>query len=224
MKKGQSYLYRFIIWLCTVGIITGLMLLLAGRWDLPLLWIYAAIFSFNVLARIYAMDADLAREERKRLPDRVDSRGSFALGLLSASHMVVAILDRGRFHWSDTVPLWLQLTALAGFALSLNLDVWARAVNNYFTVDVRLQRERGHHVVMRGPYRYIRHPGYTSALVSAFLSALALGSWVALIPAAIYALVLLRRTILEDRFLRENLEGYSSYTTQVRYRLLPGLW
>src|SRR5256885_11010542 len=112
MKKGGSNLYRFSIWLASVAAIVALMLMLAGRWDLPLLWVYAAIFSFSVLARIYAMDPDLAREERRSLPDRIDRKGSMLLGVFSTGHMVVAILDKGRFHWSDTVPLAIRIVAL----------------------------------------------------------------------------------------------------------------
>jgi protein-S-isoprenylcysteine O-methyltransferase Ste14 len=30
--------------------------------------------------------------------------------------------------------------------------------------------------------------------------------------------------VLEERVLREELEGYSAYMTQVRYRLIPYVW
>jgi len=32
------------------------------------------------------------------------------------------------------------------------------------------------------------------------------------------------RTMLEDRFLTEQLEGYKEYRKQVKYRLFPGIW
>jgi protein-S-isoprenylcysteine O-methyltransferase Ste14 len=32
------------------------------------------------------------------------------------------------------------------------------------------------------------------------------------------------RTALEDRMLREELEGYAEYAKKVRYRLVPGVW
>ena len=32
------------------------------------------------------------------------------------------------------------------------------------------------------------------------------------------------RTALEDRTLRNELEGYEEYTRRVRYRLVPGVW
>ena len=32
------------------------------------------------------------------------------------AHWIVAGLDRGRYHWSDGVPLWLQAFGLIGLA------------------------------------------------------------------------------------------------------------
>jgi protein-S-isoprenylcysteine O-methyltransferase Ste14 len=32
------------------------------------------------------------------------------------------------------------------------------------------------------------------------------------------------RTELEDRTLQKELNGYKEYTSQVRYRLIPGVW
>ena len=49
----------------------------------------------------------------------------------------------------------------------------------------------------------------------------ALGSWLA---ALILVLPVLRRAALEDRVLREQLEGYAAYARQVRYRMFPGVW
>jgi len=56
-------------------------------------------------------------------------------------------------------------------------------VNPFFSPALRIQAERGHAVIARGPYRFIRHPGYLAMLIAVPASALALGSWLALIPA-----------------------------------------
>jgi len=32
------------------------------------------------------------------------------------------------------------------------------------------------------------------------------------------------RTYLEDKTLQRELEGYTDYTNEARYRLLPGIW
>lgn len=215
---------KYLIWLITAAAMSATMTLLAGRWDLPRLWVYAVLFSFFVFARVKVMDPALAREENRAMPGRIDRFGSALLGIFFAAHIIVACLDVGRFHWADNVTPALGWSAMIAFAVAMNLDVWARAVNNFFTLDVRLQRERDHRVITRGPYRYVRHPGYVGAMLSVMLSGLALGSWLSLVPAACYCLVLVRRTAIEDRFLKANLEGYAGYTDAVRYRLVPGLW
>ena len=53
---------------------------------------------------------------------------------------------------------------------------------------------------------------------------LLLGSWWALLPAALLAASLVVRTVLEDRTLRRELPGYEAYAERVGYRLLPGVW
>jgi protein-S-isoprenylcysteine O-methyltransferase Ste14 len=77
---------------------------------------------------------------------------------------------------------------------------------------------------MGGPYRIIRHPGYAGAIVTFLAMPLLLGSWWAAIPALIGSAGYVLRTALEDRTLREELEGYSDYSEQVHHRLLPGVW
>ena len=51
-----------------------------------------------------------------------------------------------------------------------------------------------------------------------------LGSRPALAAAVALCLVLARRTALEDRTLRAELNGYDEYARRVRFRLVPGVW
>jgi protein-S-isoprenylcysteine O-methyltransferase Ste14 len=92
---------------------------------------------------------------------------------------------------------------------------WAMIVNPFFSPTVRLQTERGHHVVANGPYKFMRHPGYFAMCIAVPASALAIGSWLALVPAAGFNLVIVRRAWLEDEFLTTNLAGYKTYATLV---------
>jgi protein-S-isoprenylcysteine O-methyltransferase Ste14 len=101
---------------------------------------------------------------------------------------------------------------------------WASTVNRFFSPVVRIQTERGHHVVTDGPYRYARHPGYAGAILGVPCTALALGSWWALVPAAAFVLAVLRRITIEDQYLKDNLPGYPEYAEKVRHRVVPGLW
>jgi protein-S-isoprenylcysteine O-methyltransferase Ste14 len=101
---------------------------------------------------------------------------------------------------------------------------WAVAANRFFSSVVRIQRDRGHQVVDAGPYRYIRHPGYAGSMLNMVGVSFALGSRVALAAAVVVCLVLGVRTALEDRTLRNELDGYTDYARRVRFRLVPGVW
>lgn len=103
-------------------------------------------------------------------------------------------------------------------------SVWVEAVNKFAEPSVRIQVERGHTVVDTGPYRLVCHPMYATAFLLFLGFALALGSLWALVPAAVASLVLIVRTALEDRMLKNELPEYTDYASRVRYRLIPGLW
>lgn len=135
----------------------------------------------------------------------------------------VAALDDGRYHWSF-VPWWVVGIGYALFLIGLAGMAWAEAVNKFFEPTVRIQTDRGHHVIDTGPYALVRHPGYASAFPLVVGMALALGSYRALIPAVLCVVILLVRTVLEDRTLRTELPGYLEYAGRVRFRILPGVW
>jgi protein-S-isoprenylcysteine O-methyltransferase Ste14 len=97
-------------------------------------------------------------------------------------------------------------------------------VNRFFSSAVRIQRERGQHVVDDGPYRRVRHPGYSGAIPAMTASGLVLCSWLATALGALGSLWLLWRTFTEDRLLHAQLPGYKEYAERVRWRLLPGVW
>jgi protein-S-isoprenylcysteine O-methyltransferase Ste14 len=135
----------------------------------------------------------------------------------------VASLDDGRFHWSQMS--W-RMVAL-GYVLlvaGMLLIAWAETVNPFFEPGVRIQTERGHRVIDTGPYAIVRHPGYIAASFMFAAFALSLGSWWALVPAGFGSLVLVIRTIWEDRTLNAELLGYAAYAKRVRFRLIPLLW
>jgi protein-S-isoprenylcysteine O-methyltransferase Ste14 len=68
------------------------------------------------------------------------------------------------------------------------------------------------------------HLGYAGMLwlnlpIPLFLDA----AW-AFLPTVFPTIVLIIRTISEDRTFQDELTSYRDYAKQVRYRLLPGVW
>ena len=123
------------------------------------------------------------------------------------------------------MPRWLQgvclFTVAAGYALAL----WAMRVNRFFSSVIRIQTDRGQHVVTTGPYAFVHHPGYTAGILIIAASGPAFGSWLAGAFVVTFSLpFLLYRTITEDQILQADFAGYLDYAAGVRWRLLPGIW
>jgi len=135
----------------------------------------------------------------------------------------VASFDAGRMHWSH-VPLWLVVIGYAALLGGIAVTAWAQAVNPFFEPGVRIQSERHQRVIDSGPYRFVRHPGYSAAVAMFLGMSLALASWWGLVPAVIASILLAVRTAFEDRLLEERLPGYREYAGRVRARLVPGIW
>jgi protein-S-isoprenylcysteine O-methyltransferase Ste14 len=102
--------------------------------------------------------------------------------------------------------------------------LWAVRANPYYSSAVRIQTDRGHRTVTAGPYKIVRHPGYTFTGLGMLTGGLALGSWVGMLPLLGVAALFVRRTLIEDRMLQRELAGYSEYAERVRYRLVAGVF
>jgi protein-S-isoprenylcysteine O-methyltransferase Ste14 len=137
--------------------------------------------------------------------------------------VIVAGLDH-RFGWSPEFPLWLNSLGFILIAAGYALASWALAENRFFSGMVRIQTDRGHVVCASGPYRFVRHPGYAGSIPPLPGAVLALSSVWTLIPAAAALVIIVIRTVLEDRTLQEELPGYREYAQRVRYRLVPGIY
>jgi protein-S-isoprenylcysteine O-methyltransferase Ste14 len=136
----------------------------------------------------------------------------------------VAALDAFHLHVLPSPPLVLASVGLGLFAVGWTIIAVALRANPFAVTVVRLQNERQHTVVDTGIYSVVRHPMYAgNPLVNVGLS-LWLGSYAAVLFAAIPLALLMVRIGLEERFLRRELPGYPEYAARVPYRMLPGLW
>jgi protein-S-isoprenylcysteine O-methyltransferase Ste14 len=132
-------------------------------------------------------------------------------------------LDVGRYRWSS-FGLPYSVVGVVSLVLSSVLINWAMIENPYFEPTVRIQDDRDHRVVTTGPYAIVRHPGYLSGILWLASVPLIFGSLYAFAPYVLYAVLIILRTHLEDRTLREELRGYTEYAERVRYRLVPWIW
>jgi len=136
---------------------------------------------------------------------------------------VLAALDGGRFHWSNA-PVWLQWLGGAAVPFAVWIFDWTFKENTFSAPVVRIQKERGHKVISSGPYAIVRHPLYAGALLLMPATSLLLGSWYGVLGSMVVAAGLVVRTIMEEKTLVRELDGYPEYARRVRYRLIPFVW
>jgi protein-S-isoprenylcysteine O-methyltransferase Ste14 len=191
-------------------------------------WVFLGI---NALS-MFSISLILVFKNPELLKKRADIRGKrdidrILAGIISFVGPIFICIIAGmnfRFHWLPLVPFVFQI---AGFLLAISgcaLSSWAIASNKFFYGFLRIARDDNHLVCNKGPYRFVRHPGYFGAGLVIVAAPLILQSWWAFIPTFLTLVALVLRTKLEDRFLQNGLDGYSDYSLKVRYRLIPLVW
>lgn len=230
-ETKKIFTLRAIVQMVLVIFIAPLIpMLISGQWGWWEAWAYAIMSSLTfIISRVLA---------GRRHPDLIAERARFLqakdtkpwdkilaplLGLGSIVILIVAGLDK-YYGWSSGFSLGAKLVALVVLLLGYSFSSSAIVENRFFSGTVRIQSERGHHVVSTGPYRFVRHPGYAGALWGYLVIPLLLDSAWAFIPAVLLVGVLILRTALEDKTLQEELPGYKEFAQKTRYRLVPGLW
>jgi protein-S-isoprenylcysteine O-methyltransferase Ste14 len=222
---------RALIQTTLLSIVLGALLFgAAGGWDWPQAWIFLAeVEVSSMLVSVWLARHDPALlESRMSRPfhgeqkrwDRLFLAGAF-IGF--GGWMVLIALDARRFGFSH-VPLWAQALGAVLIAACMMLVWRVFRYNSFAAPQVRLQPERGQHVVTDGPYQIVRHPMYAAALLYFLGVPLLLGSWWGLLPVPFFMAGLGGRAVGEERMLRQALPGYDDYARRVRFRLVPGVW
>lgn len=221
---------RIVLASIAMPVLFGIILFVAA-WRLD--WLVGWLHLFFICFHTAASYAYLSRHnptllvKRSRIGKGTKHWDIIWLGAftpLTVAVYVVAALDGGRYGWSEMSLLYSWPIGCAAFVAGGFVITWAMAENPFFEKTVRIQSEYGHRVIDSGPYRHVRHPGY-SGVIGWFISApLMLGSWWAFIPAVLTVIALVIRTSLEDRTLAEELPGYKEYAARVRFKLIPMAW
>jgi len=138
-----------------------------------------------------------------------------ALGILG-SMILAQLASVWQFRMSSTDGVALLLPAIGGMlaVTGLSLRIWAiRTLGTYFTATVSVVADQP--LVASGPYRIVRHPSYTGAILAAAGVVVAMGSWVG--AAAMVLLVVpayAHRIRVEEESLVRSLGGrYAQYAS-----------
>ncbi|BAX95369.1 isoprenylcysteine carboxyl methyltransferase [Mycobacteroides stephanolepidis] len=207
----------------------GLLILTAGTWNWPQLWILGIeVTVLNLGVHLWLLNDNPAllaeRLGSPRQPNQTSWDKVFMVFAIVGMPVWFAVpaLDH-RWGWS-TVPVWIQVVGAVLIAVSLLSMVLVFRANSFAAPVVKVQAERGHSIVDTGPYAYVRHPMYSGAIPFLVGTPLLLGSWYGLIGSAATVLALGFRAVGEERLLTQELDGYPEYAARVRFRLVPGIW
>lgn len=223
-RDGVKYLLAPFRWTLLMMIV---FFAAAGRWDIPRAWLAFGIHLGGAALGALLMYRFAPELANQRAAARQGTKGwdkmiltiYFILVLLGIP--LTAGLDIGRYHHPDLHSMGFGLLCYLSFFI---LFYWAMLTNRFFEGTSRIQADRDHKVIRRGPYAYVRHPGYVAMIFASLSDPLIIGSLYAHIPGCIAVGVTIVRTGLEDRMLRNELEGYADYAAAVKYRLVPGIW
>lgn len=200
----------------------------AGRVDYWQGLLYVAIGLTMAVLNYTVLRIDRALSvERSKPGDGTKQWDKAILGLsllATIAMYCVAGLDSGRYHSSPEFHWSIYVAGAILTALGQLLFLVAQKQNKFFSSTVRIQTERGHTVCDTGLYRVVRHPAYMGMLIQTIGFPLIFASLWSVIPVSLSVILLLTRTHLEDKTLKEELQGYTAYTQKTRYRIIPFVW
>ncbi len=213
-----------------IVLVPFLPLLISWQWDWWEAWFYALVSILGfVISRYLAWrrNPDILAERGKFLqhdnPEPFDKLLSPLLALVGGLIPIAAGLD-ARFGPAVEFGAIIKAISVVLFIGGYVLGSYALITNAFFSGMVRIQEDRDQHVITTGPYQWVRHPGYSGALITYIATPFLLESLWTFIPVALSFVILFTRTALEDKALQEKLIGYRAYAQKVRYRLIPGIW
>lgn len=220
----KPYIFYSFVTALYFGLIGTLMFIIAGTTELPFMWLTLGLQLFLGLIAIALVDEDLLKERIKPQGADKDKFSVPALSVLYFGQLAFAAYDVGQLHLSDSIPLSIKVVSVLLITVGWIGTIWAMRENRFFSSAIRIQDDRGQKVINTGPYHFIRHPGYIFGSLMIVFQALAIGSWLSLIPGLIIVGILVKRTLLEEKMLFQELPGYKEYATSTKFRWVPGLW
>lgn len=165
---------------------------------------------------------------RRRSGDKTKARDRGTLNTLIlvifaslALSVWLAVRDDGQLAARAPTVAW---TGMAAMVAGLVLRWWSvRTLAHFFTVDIAIHP--GQTLVRRGPYRLLRHPSYTGALLTVLGYGIGVGAWLpALVAFVPICLAFLHRIRIEERMLAGAFpDAWPTYARETR-RLIPFVW
>jgi protein-S-isoprenylcysteine O-methyltransferase Ste14 len=170
----------------------------------------------------HRLKSQATREKLDRWPEGLFILATLRpVGIAFWVGLMVWTVDPGWMAWSSvSLPAWLRWSGVGVIAIACGLLVWTLRCLGKNLTDTVVTREK-HTLVMHGPYRWVRHPFYDSAVLLAVAVSLIAANWFLFVTGVVLFCLLIIRSRTEE----ENLEARfgDSYRAYVKRtgRFLP---
>ncbi len=222
---NNDVIRRFLQVLVILVVQLSLVFIAAGTFKLVWVFAFIACSLLILIINFIVIPLDVIKERgsKKKNVKRWDKIISGLNAVPGLGIYIVSGLDY-RFEWTGPISIWIHMVGLILLLLGSMLFTWSMVSNSFFSTMVRIQDDRDHTVASEGPYKYVRHPGYVGFILMSISTPLVFGSIYALICSLMTMILMIVRTTLEDKTLKNELDGYKAYTSQVKYKLIPYVW
>ena len=140
--------------------------------------------------------------------------------LMFVGGFVISGLDY-RYGWSNLNNVVVIISCIV-FLISYIGYAEVLRENAYLSRTIEVQENQK--VIDTGLYGIVRHPMYLVTIFLFLSMPLILGSLYGFFIFLIYPLIIIKRLLNEEMFLKKELDGYTDYMKKVKYRLIPFIW
>lgn len=186
-------------------------------------WVYfGAFFVWTNILTFYFLAKSPELIERRTQTEKEKQQQIIQTinGLMFIALLILPGLD---FRYSLTdVPFWLVISSNILVSLGFLIVFYVFKQNSFLASNIKTYENQT--VISTGLYSFVRHPMYSGAYFIILFTPMALGSFLALIPAIIIGILIVFRTLNEEKILSRDLNGYKDYCKKVRYRYFPMIW
>jgi len=171
---------------------------------------YAIFFCYWIVAAFFA----------KRTAERQGRWGRSTIIAVAVLFLLLFISRRaiptsaGSRLWADSPAI--AIAAVLATATGLIILLWARVIlAGNWSADVVLKEN--HELIVRGPYRHVRHPIYTGIILMALGGVLLWGTTTALALMFLLPAFLWRKLLQEERLMTQHFpDAYPLYRARVK--------
>ena len=140
--------------------------------------------------------------------------------LMFVGGFIISGLDY-RYGWSNLNNIVVIISCIV-FLISYIGYAEVLRENAYLSRTIEVQENQK--VIDTGLYGIVRHPMYLVTIFLFLSMPLILGSLYGFFIFLIYPLIIIKRLLNEEKFLKKELDGYTDYMKKVKYRLIPFIW